>query len=99
MDLSALYIFQRKWEKTRIFPQDSVEHLTGVGIDVLWFCSPGLIQLSKHINAFFLAIQEYLLLDEKLRILKKHFRLSDEGFQGIINQHRVPTKTEKEILE
>lgn len=55
--------------------------------------------LGKHINVFLLAIQDYLILDEQVRILKKHFKITDKEFSAIINRHRTPTKSESELLE
>lgn len=44
-------------------------------------------------------ITDFLLLDEKLRILKKHFKLTEKEFNEIIDKYRVPSKAEESILK
>lgn len=41
------------------------------------------------------AIQDYLLLDERYRILKKHFKLTDKEENEIVDKYRVPSKGDK----
>lgn len=44
------------------------------------------------------SINDYLLLDEQIRILKKHFKLTTKEFTKIIEKYRMPSKLEKELL-
>lgn len=44
------------------------------------------------------AIQDYLLLDEKFRLVKKHLNISDDQIQEIWHEHRIPSKGEEEML-
>jgi len=46
-----------------------------------------------------LHIQDYLLLDEEMRIIKKHFKLTPKQFTEIIDKYRVPSKGEEDILK
>lgn len=46
-----------------------------------------------------LHIQDYLLLDEEMRIIKKHFKLTPKKFAEIIDKYRVPSKGEENILK
>ncbi len=54
--------------------------------------------IERHREQTELFIQDYLLLDEELRILKKHFNLTDKQFSDIINKYRVKSKGEEFIL-
>lgn len=54
--------------------------------------------IEKKRHQLEIAIQDYLLLDEELRILKKHFKLSEKQFSEIIEKHRVKSKGEEFIL-
>lgn len=45
------------------------------------------------------AIQDYLLLDEQMRIIKKHFKLTPKKFNEIIDKYRIPSKDEEDILK
>lgn len=44
------------------------------------------------------AMQDYLLLDEEMRILKKHFKLTPKKFAEIIDKYRIPSKGEEELI-
>ena len=44
-------------------------------------------------------IQDCLLLDEAMRIIKKHFKLTPKQFAEIIDKYRVPSKGEEDILK
>lgn len=44
-------------------------------------------------------IEDYLLLDERYRLLKKHFKLTDKQESEIIDKLRVPSNGEEELLK
>ena len=54
---------------------------------------------AMHLEIFMDVFREYLLADEKIRILKRHFNLSEKQFADIIQLYRSPAKTEAEIIE
>ncbi|MCF8460456.1 MAG: hypothetical protein K9G46_07010 [Flavobacteriales bacterium] len=45
------------------------------------------------------SIQDFLLLDEEIRIIKKHFNLTTQEYNEIIQKHRLPSKEELILLD
>ena len=53
--------------------------------------------IEKMRNQTELFIQDYMLIDEEMRIIKKHFKLTPKQFTEIIDKYRVPSKGEEDI--
>lgn len=54
--------------------------------------------VEKLRNQTELHIQDFLLLDEEMRIIKKHFKLTAKKFAEIIDKYRVKSKGEESLL-
>lgn len=49
-------------------------------------------------KVFNTAIQDFLLLDEEYRLVKKHLNISKEKISEILKNHRIPSVGEEKML-
>lgn len=55
--------------------------------------------IKRHRERCELYLEDFLLLDEQNRILKRHFKLTDKQASDIVEKYRIPTRAEEKLLK